>query len=81
MLEILYAEGSEALALLSRAVGAHPWRCPRPGWVGPGQPELGAQPSHGRGWNWVIFRLPSKPSHATILWFYKKETSFISVQT
>jgi len=35
---------------LSRDVwGPHPWRCSRPGWMGPGQPELvgGNQPMAG----------------------------------
>jgi len=28
----------------------HPWRHSRPGWVGPGQPELvGGSPAHGWG--------------------------------
>jgi len=34
--EILYSEGSEALAELHReAVVPHPWRRSRPGWMGP----------------------------------------------
>jgi len=37
-----FPQGSEALAVLHRAVVPHPWRCPRP-WVGPG---LEGQPAH-----------------------------------
>jgi len=42
----------EALALLPRELQVpHPWRCPKPGWMGPGQPELvrGRQPMAGVG--------------------------------
>jgi len=41
----------EAVAQLPReAVVPHPWRCSRPGWMGPGQPELlGDSPPHGTG--------------------------------
>ena len=49
--EILYSEGSEALAQLPReAVDAHSWSIQgQAGW-GPGQPELvGGSPAHGRG--------------------------------
>ena len=43
--------GVEALAVLPRELWVpHPWRYPRPGWMGPGQPELvGGSPAHGRG--------------------------------
>lgn len=44
-----FLEGSEVLALLPRAVGAHPCGCPRP-WRGPGQPELGEAASPRQGW-------------------------------
>ena len=38
----LYSEGSEMLAQLPReGVVPHPWRCSRPGWMGPG----------AEGWN------------------------------
>lgn len=36
----------------------HPWRCPRPGWMG--QPELVWD--NGRGWSLVIFPVPSSLS-------------------
>jgi len=48
----------------------HPWRCSRPGWMGPWatwssswQPYLW----HG-GWNLLIFEVPSNPSHLVTLW-------------
>ena len=43
---ILRSEGTEAIAVLPRAVGAPSLRCPRP-WMGPGQLSWG-QPAHGR---------------------------------
>jgi len=35
--EILYSEGNEALpgTAAHRDVGSHPWKYPRPGWIGP----------------------------------------------
>ena len=46
----------------------HPWKCSRPGWMGPGQPELvGGSPAHGRGWGWVIFHVPSNLRHFMVL--------------
>jgi len=54
--------------------------CPIPGGVkdqvgwGPGQPGLGSDlkvggPACGRGgWNLMMFRVPSNPSHSMILW-------------
>lgn len=33
------SEGSETPAVLPRAAGAHPWRCPKP-WMGSEQTEL-----------------------------------------
>jgi len=49
--KILYSEGSEALHLCPDLCVPHPWRCPRRGWMGPGQPELlgGNQPMAGGG--------------------------------
>ena len=61
--------GVEALAVLPRELWVpHPWRYPRPGWMGPGQPELvgGSQPMAG-GWNWMIFKVPSNTRHYMIL--------------
>jgi len=65
--EILYSEVGEALALLPRAVGT-PFLEVRRTRGGPGQPELGLHPAHGRGWSSMIFRIPSNP---TILCFHK----------
>lgn len=52
----------------------HPWRCLRPGWMG-----LWATWSGGRrpcpwqrGWNQVIFKVPSSPNHSLILRFCEK---------
>jgi len=48
--EISHSEGSEALAQLPReAVVPHPWRCSRPGWIGPWAAELlGGSPAQSR---------------------------------
>lgn len=43
---------------------------------GPGQPELWA-PAHGRGWNWAVFKVPSKPP----LWVNHKEKNMQSSGT
>ena len=59
--EILHSEGSEALALLPRELWvSHPWRCPRPGWMGPGQTKLvgGSQPT-AECWDRVGFKVLS----------------------
>ena len=56
---MLCSEGGAVLALLLRAVVAHPWRCLRPR-LGPGQPEL-------LGGNWVIFEVSSNLKHSVIL--------------
>lgn len=49
----------------------HPWRCSRPSWMGPGQPELeDGVPAHSRGWNRVDFRVPSNLSHSVIPCFF-----------
>ena len=38
------------------------------GW-GPGQPELvGGSPTHGRGWGWVGFKVPSNSNCSVILY-------------
>ena len=61
--KILCSEGGEALAQLPRELWVpHPWRCPRPGRMGPGQPELvgGSQPMAGVGW--VGREVPSNPT-------------------
>jgi len=51
----------------------HPWRCPRPGWMGPGQPELlGGSPAYSRGWDWVGFKVPSNLNQSRILWLQQK---------
>jgi len=49
----------------------HPWRCSRPGWMGPSAAWAGGgtQPMAG-GWSSVIFKVPSNPSHSMIPWFY-----------
>jgi len=43
-----------------------PWRCPMPGWMGPGKPELvrGSQPMAGVGAGWLLRSLPTQ----AILW-------------
>lgn len=43
----------------------HPWRCPRPGWMGPRAAWAGGgnQPTAG-GWNLVIFKVSPSPSHS-----------------
>jgi len=48
--EILYSEGSEALAHLPRVLwGPHVWWGSRPDWVGSWADELvGGSPAHGR---------------------------------
>ena len=66
MLEInSFLREQEVLAQLPREVVVpHPWRHSRPGWRGPGQPELvGDSPAHGRGWGWVGFEIPSYLGH------------------
>lgn len=30
-------------------------------------PDVGGTPAHGRGWNWVGFKVPSNPSQSVIL--------------
>jgi len=46
-----------------------PWRHSRPGWMGPWAGwSIGWQPcSWQEGWNYVIFYVPSSPSHSMIL--------------
>jgi len=65
----LYSKGGEALAQLPReAVGPHPWRRSRPGWMGPWAAELlGGSPAHGTGWDWMGFEVLSYLSHSIIL--------------
>lgn len=46
------------------AAGAHPWKGPRLGWIGPGQPDLVG------GWNQMGFKVPSSPSHSMKLQIY-----------
>jgi len=67
--EILHSEDSEALAELPReAVVPHLWRCSRPGWMGPGQPQLGeaALPIAG-GWGWLGLKVCSSLNCSVIL--------------
>ena len=55
--------------LLREAVVPDPWRCSRPGWMGPWAAELvGSSSAHGRGWGWVGFEVLYKPSFSVILW-------------
>jgi len=43
-----------------------PWRCPRPGWMGPwAARSVRGQLAHGRGQDWMIFKVTSNP---TIPW-------------
>jgi len=62
---MLYSEGSEVLALLPRAVGAPSLEVSMAmdGWGCPG----GGHPAHNRGWNWMVFKIPSNLSHSMIL--------------
>ena len=47
------------------AVVPHPWRCSRPGWMGPWAAELlGGSPAHGTGWDWEDFKVPFNPDHS-----------------
>ena len=51
----------------------HPWRCSRPGWMGPWAAWAGIK--HGGwwpclwrgGWSFTILEVPSNPSHSVIL--------------
>jgi len=39
---------------------SHPWRCPRPGWMGPWAAWSGGwQPAHSRCWGRVVCKVPS----------------------
>ena len=54
----------------------HPWRCSRPGWMGPWAAWSsikcgGWQPCLWQGsWSLMILRVPSNPSHSVILWIW-----------
>ena len=54
----------------------HPWRCSRPGWMGPwaawsGIKWGGWQPClQQRSWSLMPLEVPSIPSHSMILWLY-----------
>jgi len=56
----------------------HPWRCSRPGWMGPWAAWSSIRYGGLRpflwewGWNLMILEAPSNPSHSMILWFYDK---------
>lgn len=54
----------------------HPWRCPRPGWMGFRQSAVvsGNQPMQGVRTGWPLRSLPAQ----IILWFYKQYKSFLS---
>lgn len=49
---------------------SHSWRCSKPGWMGPWANRSNEQyPCHQwRGWNEMIFKIPSNPSLSTVLW-------------
>jgi len=57
--ELLLHLGPDTVA--QRAVVPHTWRYSRPGWMGPGQPELVGQPAHGRGLELGGLRGPFQP--------------------
>jgi len=60
--EILYSEGSEALAQLPReAVAPHPCRCSRPGWMGPWAAELEGAALPKAGAPQALISLPTQP--------------------
>ena len=52
----------------------HPWRCSRPGWMGPWAAWSSIKcgdwwPCLWQGdWNFMILGIPSNPSHSMILW-------------
>ena len=69
--EILPCEGGEALAQVAQRSRGCPWL---PGSVQGqvgwdfGQPGLvEGVPAHGRGWNWMGFKVPSNPNQSGIL--------------
>jgi len=71
--EILYYESGEVLNRLpERLWMPHPWRCSRPGWMGPwaawaGMKWGGWWPClQQRGWSFVILEVPSNPSHSVV---------------
>jgi len=54
----------------------HPCRCSRPGWTGPGQPELReAALTMAGGWNWLGFKVPPNPSHSMVHSIKTKQTT------
>jgi len=74
--DILYSEGCEALEQVAQRSCGYPLPGSVQGQVGWGfeQPGLVEDvPAHGRGgWNQMIFKVPSKPNHSMILWFYEE---------
>ena len=60
----------------------HPWRCSRPGWMGPWAAwssircESWQPCTQQRVWSLMILEVPSNPSHSKILWF----SSFLDVR-
>ena len=62
--EFLHSEGGEALALLPRELWVpHPWRCPRPGWMGPWAAWAGGwttSPLKGVGGGWALRSFPTQ---------------------
>lgn len=43
------------------------------GW-GRGQPGVlqGSVPTHGRSWNWMVFKIPFNPNHSTVSGYSQK---------
>ena len=50
---------------------SHPWKCSRPGWMGPWAAwSSGRCPCPWQGnWNKMLFKVSSSPNHSKILWF------------
>ena len=53
----------------------HPWRCSRPGWLGPWAAWAGITCGDWwpclwwGGWSFVILEVPSNPGHSVVLWY------------
>ena len=73
--EILYSEGGEALALLPRAVGAHPWMCP---WQWMGSFALW-EVSLNMEWNQMGCEVPSNPTTlgSMALWVHRRVPAWV----
>jgi len=60
----------------------HPWRCPRPDWMGPWAAWAGGgQPAHGRGLGFGGLECPFQPNpnHSMTLWLVLSQPHFRSL--